>query len=94
MKRELRASIPEDQYPRNVFFEDGSPISEAVFEEIRACMASAECLLPVAAERSTDDRQSIRRPRAASVPGAETDPGRDGALISTFEPRRVEDQSR
>jgi alpha-ketoglutarate-dependent taurine dioxygenase len=46
MKRELRASIPEDQYPRNVFFEDGSPISEAMFEEIRACMASAELCFP------------------------------------------------
>jgi alpha-ketoglutarate-dependent taurine dioxygenase len=46
MKRDLRTSIPEDEYPRNVFFEDGTPISEAEFEEIRVCMASAELCFP------------------------------------------------
>lgn len=46
MKPELRASIPPDEYPRNVFFADGSAISEDMFDEIRACMASAELCFP------------------------------------------------
>lgn len=46
MTAELRASIPFDEYPRNVFFEDGTPISEDEFNEIRQCMASAEVCFP------------------------------------------------
>jgi len=42
----VRERIPEEQYPRNVLFGDGTPISDAIVEEVRRCVAKGEMLFP------------------------------------------------
>jgi len=42
----VRARVPEEEYPRNVRFGDGTIIDDSLVEEIRSCMNRGEVLFP------------------------------------------------
>ena len=42
----VRSRVPEEEYPRNVDFGDGTRIDDTIVEEIRACMDGGEVLFP------------------------------------------------
>ena len=46
MDASTRTRLPEREYPRNIAFGDGSPISDAIVDEVRAAVAAEEAVVP------------------------------------------------